>query len=288
MPQKDERSYFVYPKTKEERREAFTVFKFAREQKIQQPQYLDENGTIWRWDNKGNGRFGLIQTNKKLARNARDRARRLELSLTEQDFEEAFPGKGRDLYLAEKARIEEIYANANDTEDVDHIWSMNSGGLNVSQNLRPLPSVQNRAEGDRGIPEPAIQNALMLAETKADQVRLQGPRIPPKANLVFDTLLGGVRLLTNPIERAQQAYDLFTATQEPNSPLQQQVEQVARDVKPVIGGVEITGESNPELDVGKNLGEALEPVTTPTKAALKTGMTNVMNTSRLPGAITLF
>lgn len=288
MAQKDERSYFVYPKTKEERREAFTLFEFAREQKIQRPQYLDENGTIWRWDNKGNGRFGLIQTNKKLARNARDRARRLKLSLTEQDFEEAFPGKGRDLYLAEKARIEEIYANANDTEDIDHIWSLNSGGLNVSQNLRPYPSVQNRSEGDRGVPEQVVQDALMLAETKADQVRLQGPRFPPRANLVFDTVFGGVRLLANPIERAQQAYDLFTATQQPNSPLQQQVEQVARDVKPVIGGVEITGESNPELDVGKNLGEALEPVTTPTKAALKTGMTNVMNTSRLPGAITLF
>ena len=152
MPQKDKRSYFVYPKTKEERREAFTLFEFAREQKIQQPQYLDENGTIWRWDNKGKGRFGLIQTNKKLARNTRDRARRLELSLTEQDFEKAFPGKGKNLYLAEKQRIEEIYANANDTEDVDHIWSLNSGGLNVSQNMRPLPSVQNRAEGDRGVP----------------------------------------------------------------------------------------------------------------------------------------
>ena len=287
MAQKDERSYFVYPKTKEERREAFTLFEFAREQKIQRPQYLDENGTIWRWDNKGEGRFALIQTNIKLARNARDRARRLKLSLTEQDFEEAFPGKGRDLYLAEKARIEEIYANADDTEDVDHIWSMNSGGLNVSQNMRPRKSVLNRSEGDRGIPEPALQNALMLADNKADQVRLQGPRLPQRAELVLDTVFGGVRLLANPIEKAQQAYDLFTAGQT-GSPLQQQVEQVARDVKPVIGGVEITGESNPELDVGKNLGEALEPVTTPTKAALKTGMTNVMNTSRLPGAITLF
>ena len=280
MPQKDERSYFVYPKTKEERREAFTLFEFAREQKIQQPQYLDENGTIWRWDNKGKGRFGLIQTNKKLARNARDRARRLELSLTEQDFEEAFPGKGRDLYLAEKQRIEEIYADTNDTEDVDHIWSLNSGGLNVSQNLRSLPSVQNRAEGDRGVPDQTVQDALMLAETKADQVRLQGPRFPPRANLVLDTVFGGVRLLANPIERAQQAYDLFTAGQT-GSPLQQQVEQVARDVKPVVGGVEITGEPNPKLDVGKQSGEAI-------KSALDTGMTNVMNTSRLPGAITLF
>jgi len=214
MPQKDKRSYFVYPKTKEERREAFTLFEFAREQKIQQPQYLDEDGTIWRWDNKGKGRFGLIQTNKKLARNARDRARRLKLSLTEQDFEKAFPGKGKDLYLAEKQRIEEIYANANDTEDVDHIWSLNSGGLNVSQNMRPLPSVQNRAEGDRGVPDQTVRDALMLAENKADQVRLQGPRLPERANLILDNAMGAVRLLSKPLERAQQAYELFTASDE--------------------------------------------------------------------------
>lgn len=207
--QKSERSYHVYPTNPEERKQAFTVFQFARENKIQQPQYIDDNGTVWRWDNKGNGNFALIQTNKKLARNARDRARRLETSLSAEDFEEAFPGKGAELYAAEVARIEEIYANATENEDVDHIYSLGSGGLNVSQNLRPLDAAQNRAEGDRGRPSDLEMSAYMLADTKADQVRMQGPRFPPRATVRLDKSLGAIRLVSDRFDAVQTGVDLF-------------------------------------------------------------------------------
>lgn len=260
--QKSERSYHVYPTNSEERKQAFTVFQFARENNLQQPQYVDNNGTIWRWDNKGNGRFGLIQTNKKLARNARDRARRLETSLSEQDFEEAFPGKGAELYKAEVARIEEIYAESTEDEDIDHIYSLGSGGLNVSQNLRPLNSAQNRAEGNRGRPSEAEMNAFMLADTKADQVRLQGPRFAPRSNVILDRGLGVVRLVSNRVNTVQTGIDILTqgqddsmldqAVQEPFAKVQDPFEAAAkarqRGGKTTIGTVTL-----PELGISEFL-----------------------------------
>ena len=249
--QKSERSYHVYPTNPEERKQAFTVFQFARENKIQQPQYIDDNGTVWRWDNKGNGKFALIQTNKKLARNARDRARRLETSLSAEDFEEAFPGKGAELYAAEVARIEEIYANATEDEDVDHIYSLGSGGLNVSQNLRPLDAAQNRAEGDRGRPSELEMSAFMLADTKADQVRLQGPRFPPRATVKLDQGLGMIRLVSDRLNTVQNMVDVFQQGQT-GSELNQAVQAVDESglLEANVGGVTI-GRNDPKTDLGR-------------------------------------
>lgn len=183
MGKKASRTYFAYPTTPEERKAAFTTFEFSKENNLQRPQYLDDMGNVWRWDNKGNGKHGLINTDLKSARNGRDKARRVGLSLTADDYEQAWPGKGQQLYAAEKARIDEIYKLADDSQDVDHIWSLANGGLNVSNNMRPLDSKQNRSEGNRPIPSELEQTAYMMAENKQDQVRLQGPRIPANATL---------------------------------------------------------------------------------------------------------
>ena len=187
MAAKQEPSYFVYPTNAEEKEQAYAVFKFAKENGIARPQYIDEDGTVWRWDNKSTGGLydghGLIRTATKYNRNQRDRARRLDQSLSEADFEEAWPGKGKDLYKAEVERQKTISASRQDSEDIDHYWSLNSGGFHVSNNLRRQDSAANRSEGDRGAPHELEQAAYMLAETKADQVRLQGPRFAPGSSV---------------------------------------------------------------------------------------------------------
>jgi 5-methylcytosine-specific restriction endonuclease McrA len=214
MGKKASRTYFAYPTTSDERKAAFTTFEFAKENNLQRPQYLDDTGNVWRWDNKGNGEHRLINTNTKSARNGRDRARRVGLSLTADDYEQAWPGKGQELYAAEKTRIEEIYASADDSQDVDHIWSLANGGLNTSNNIRPLDSRQNRSEGNRPIPTELEQAAYMMADNKQDQVRLQGPRISSNSTLqlVFN---GGKAVLKqvrkHPIE---QGVDLFMVGQD--------------------------------------------------------------------------
>jgi hypothetical protein len=267
MGKKVDRPYFVYPTTPEERRTAFTVFQHAQESGFQRPQYIDDNGTVWRWDNKGNGRFGLINTNTKLARNGRDRARRIDLSLTAQDYEEAWPGQGQQLFEAEQQRINEIYNNASDSEDVDHIWSLNSGGLNVSNNLRPLDSDINRSEGDRGVPHELEQIAYMMAETKADQVRLQGPRMLPGATTRLVTSAGKVALeyVIPGANTAATAYDLFTFGRDG--------EELVNGAAEVVPGLQ----ANPETDIGKRAGDAVANGLQNAANGLQTSMTNGRN-----------
>ena len=186
MAKREDVSLFVYPTDAEQKDQAYAVFKFAKENGIARPQYIDEDGTVWRWDNKGGGKHDghrLMRTSIKYNRNSRDRARRLDQSLTQADFEEAWPGKGADLYQAEVDRQKQIFDSREDSEDIDHYWSLNSGGFHVSNNLRRQDSAANRAEGDRGAPHELEQAAYMLAETKADQVRLQGPRFAPGSSL---------------------------------------------------------------------------------------------------------
>lgn len=209
MGKKASRTYFAYPTTPEERNEAKSFYYLAKQHNLQRPQYLDDNGTVWRWDNKGNDTLQLIQSALKSARNGRDKARRVDLSLTVDNFEQAFPGKGQELYNAEKARIDEIYKLADDSQDVDHIWSMANGGFHVSNNLRPLDSKQNRSEGNRPIPSELEQAAYMMADNKQDQVRLQGPRIPANSTLqmVFNQGKAALKFVRkNPIEKGLELF----------------------------------------------------------------------------------
>ena len=246
MGKKASRTYFAYPTTPEEKNEAKSIYYLAKKHKLQRPQYIDNNNIVWRWDNKGNNRPELIQTDLKLARNGRDRARRVGLSLTAANFEEAFPGMGQELYEAEKARIDEIYESADDSQDVDHIWSLASGGLNVSNNLRPLDSRQNRSEGNRPIPSDVEQSAYMMADNKQDQVRLQGPRFPrgSRTELFYQGGKVAVRLLnrSNPIVNG---HDLFMAGKNG--------EDLANDAAKYLPGMK----PDPETDLGKRTSDAI-------------------------------
>lgn len=219
MAKQEDVSFFVYPTDAEEKDQAYAVFKFAKENGIARPQYIDEDGTVWRWDNKGGGRHDghrLIRTSIKYNRNARDRARRLDQSLTEADFEEAWPGRGAELYQTEVERQKEIFDSRGDSEDIDHYWSLNSGGFHVSNNLRRQDSSANRSEGDRGVPHELEQAAYMLAETKADQVRLQGPRFAPGSSLelVYNGGKAALKYVLPKFNAVLNGVDLFMAGQD--------------------------------------------------------------------------
>lgn len=283
MAAKQEASYFVYPTNASEKDQAYAVFKFAKENNIARPQYIDADGTVWRWDNKGGGKHDghrLMRTAIKYNRNARDRARRLDQSLTEADFEEAWPGKGRDLFRAEKERQDQIAASRQDGEDIDHFWSLNSGGFHVSNNLRPQQSELNRSEGDRGAPHPLEQAAYMLAETKADQVRMQGPRMAPDmtTSITFDRGKAVLNYISRATNAVQNGIDMFMFGQNGG----ELVEAVADSElmgNPVfntnINGVAV-GANDPTTDVGKRAGDAIGN-------GIKNGVEALKNGSKING-----
>jgi len=246
MGKKASRTYFAYPTTPEERNEAKSIYYLAKEHNLQRPQYIDDNGTVWRWDNKGNNTPNLIQTDLKLARNGRDKARRVDLSLTVDNFEQAWPGKGQELYDAEQARINEIYKSADDSQDVDHIRPLANGGLHVSNNLRPLDSRQNRSEGNRPIPSDVEQAAYMMADNKQDQVRLQGPRFPNGSST--EIIYQGGKALVKLSRRANpivNGHDLFMAGKNG--------EDLANGAAEYLPGMK----PDPETDLGKRAGDAI-------------------------------
>jgi len=250
MAAKQESSYFVYPTNAQEKDQAYAVFHFAKENNITRPQYIDADGTVWRWDNKGGGKHDghrLIRTTIKAARNARDRARRVDLSLTKDDFEQAWPGRGAELFNAEQQRLQALYDSRPDGSDVDHYWSLNSGGFHVSNNLRHHPSEQNRSEGDRGAPHPLEQAAYMLAETKADQVRMEGPHMSPgsSTSLTFQNGRAILNYISDRTNAIQNGIDLFMFGKTGEETVNQAAEYVP--------GLR----ADPETDIGKRVGDAI-------------------------------
>ena len=219
MAAKQEPSYFVYPADSEEKDLAYAVFQYAKKNGIARPQYIDDDGTVWRWDNKSTGGkydgHGLIRVATKYNRNQRDRARRLGQSFTVDDFESAWPGRGADLYQAEVERQKQITASRQPNEDIDHFWSLNSGGFHVSNNLRPQDAAQNRSEGDRGAPTEIEQAAYMLADNKMDQLRLQGPRFAPGSSveLVYNGGKAALKYVLPKFNTASNAVDIFNQGQ---------------------------------------------------------------------------
>lgn len=173
------RSFFQKPTTPEEQAAGLALYRNSQKHNIQRPQFVDQNGDVWVYEGKGKGDIRLIRYHLKLERNAARRAKKLNQTITQEDFETAWPGQGKELYQAERQRLNEIYKSRQPGEDIDHIWSLNDGGLHASRNLRPLDSQINSAEGDRGAPDPEIQSATGNYQNKMDYLRWQGNALPP-------------------------------------------------------------------------------------------------------------
>lgn len=165
--------------------------------------------------------------------------------------------------------------------NVGHIGALSKGKPNVPSNRRLESASENQRRGDKdepsdeallvtGVPrtwQEAVINflnpiGLPTELTPQDTQRIRGGEDPSlvfeqRADIIKDIRqkLANVNKVVNRFNVVETGLNLFSQGQT-SSPVQQQVEQVARDVKPVIGGVQITGEPDPETDIGKRIGDA--------------------------------
>jgi len=164
--------------------------------------------------------------------------------------------------------------------NVGHIGALSKGNPNVPTNRRLENAAENQRRGDKaepsdesllvtGVPrtwQEAVINfldptGLPTELTPQDTQRIRGGEDP---SLVFEQRadiikgirekLANVNKVVNRFNAVETGLNLFSQGQT-SSPVHQRVEQVARDVKPVIGGVQITGEPDPETDIGKQIGD---------------------------------
>lgn len=165
--------------------------------------------------------------------------------------------------------------------NVGHVGALSKGKPNVPSNRRLERALENQRRGDKdepsdeamlvtGVPrtwQEAVINFLEPAGlptelTPQDTQRIRGGEDPAlvfeqRADIIKDIQkkLANVNKIVNRFNAVETGLNLLGQGQT-SSPVHQQVEQFARDVKPVIGGVEITGEPDPELDIGKRSGDA--------------------------------
>lgn len=144
---------------------------------------LKYNGNSYFLDNKGinHGGWRLRSRSSHSAQNAQRRAQTRDAVLSKADYQNAL-GKRRGAmqYMADKKLLQKIWATRGTPNmDVDHINSLASGGLEHPNNFRLQNSKDNRSQGARQLTTDQ-KTALMLADGKTDQIRLQGPKTTPR------------------------------------------------------------------------------------------------------------
>ena len=165
--------------------------------------------------------------------------------------------------------------------NVGHIGALSKGKPNVPSNRRLENAAENQRRGDKaepsdesllvtGVPrtwQEAVINFLDPAGlptelTPQDTQRIRGGEDP---SLVFEQRADIIKSIRQKLANVNKVVNRFNAVEtglnllsqgQTSSPVHQRVEQIARDVKPVIGGVQITGEPDPETDIGKKAGDA--------------------------------
>ena len=165
--------------------------------------------------------------------------------------------------------------------NVGHIGALSKGKPNVPSNRRLENAAENQRRGDKaepsdesllvtGVPrtwQEAVINFLDPAGlptelTPQDTQRIRGGENP---SLVFEQRADIIKSIRQKLANVNKVVNRFNAVEtglnllsqgQTSSPVHQRVEQIARDVKPVIGGVQITGEPDPETDIGKKAGDA--------------------------------
>lgn len=140
--------------------------------------------------------------------------------------------------------LEEMAAAGLPLSDLDDVLSYEVGtGTNVQADFAARTAMQNL-----GMPG---EQAMALTDLK---MQLAAQDMPSQLNNVRQQINKFRNKQYPRFNAVETGLNLFSQGQT-GSPLQQEVEQFARDVKPVIGGVQITGEPDPETDIGKAAGE---------------------------------
>jgi hypothetical protein len=144
------------------------------------PHFFDENGVRFYIDRRGASSGGgqyFRNLGSKLAVEAGRQQRAAERTPTIEDYQSVYGDKlGKDLFKAERIRLSQMYSNYNpSTQDIDHIDSMASGGMNISRNLRPMDASKNRSEGARKLTPEQKTAVLSGAPDVRTAIRQQGP-----------------------------------------------------------------------------------------------------------------
>ena len=139
-----------------------------------QKYFLDNKGEKW-------GGWRLRNRGSHSAQGSKRRAMQRDAVPTKQDYQEVYgKRRGAQLFQQYKKDMARIWATRGTIRmDVDHMNSLASGGIEHPLNLRLQESSRNRSEGARVL-TPEQKNALMLADTKKDQISVQGPKTTPR------------------------------------------------------------------------------------------------------------
>jgi len=156
--------------------------------------------------------------------------------------------------------------------NVGHIGALSKGKPNVPTNRRLESAAENQRRGDKaepsdeallvtGVPrtwEEAVINfldpsGLPTELTPQDTQRIRAGEDP---QLIFEQRSQRMNKARQALGTAENMQATFEQGKT-GSMVTQAVEEVARTLKPTIGGVQITGEADPETDVGKQMGDAI-------------------------------
>ena len=141
------------------------------------PHFFDEDGVRFYIDRNGRGDQYFRNLGSKLAVEASRQERAAERTPTVQDYTDVYgPKLGKQLFKTERTRLSQVYSNYDPkTQDIDHIDSMASGGMNISRNLRPMDSSKNRSEGARRLTPTQKTAVLSGAPDVKTAIKQQGP-----------------------------------------------------------------------------------------------------------------
>ena len=192
--------YFIYPQTPGEMQTALDIYFLTRKYKAKRPEFVHpKTGRIYAFGKARKGKsFRLEGTDKRQSITARRKAKKLAQTPTLEHFIAAFGEKqGPIAFERERQAIREIYANNPYlTHDVDHIFSLEAGGLNISRNLRSLWRLKNISEGPRLELQSDLDwvRSILLIDprmTIEQQIALQGPLLneTDRDNLIDEKLV---------------------------------------------------------------------------------------------------
>lgn len=151
--------------------------------------YTDADGQKWNYVHGSKGGAGGMRKAEATQRMLSNR-HTLETNAKYQlkDFTDAYgPEKGQSLFDQHQAEVRRIEKVTPKGFDLDHIDSLKDGGTHHPKNLRAQLRSRNRSEAARGV-TPHRRNLLGIAQTRPEQVRLQGPRPTP---LIRQEIIGG-------------------------------------------------------------------------------------------------
>lgn len=184
-PLVDNYIYFDFPVTKTEKTYAKAMWMMAKGLETRQPRFIKPDGTVWMIDQGGQSKarggkkaYYFTQVARKNAENAKRRFRKFGLTPTFDDWEAAWPGRGRDLCRAERLAVQNIYLSTRKDEEVDHANPLCNKGLHYSSNLFVMSTEMNGWKSTQTPEElgPEFCSFINYNPDPIGQLQMHGPK----------------------------------------------------------------------------------------------------------------